>query len=104
MGCFKLVPTFSGTAEVILMLKWPNATINLANFWLRKLVKLPGLSEIRNMGIFVLRKLGGVGSEGEFSFQQLHLADQKAVTVPLIGLEKRCELCKFGRDSYTFHT
>jgi len=30
------------------------------------------------MGIFVLRKLGTVGSKREFSSQLLHLADQKA--------------------------
>ena len=52
------------------------------------------------MGIFVLGKLGTVGSKREFSSQQLHLADQKA-TVSVIWSENRCLPCELRKEKIT---
>lgn len=85
----------NGTAKTIFTLNLPNITIILLNFGLNKWAKLPSLSgkQKKKMGIFVLRKLRGVGIKYSALNNCILLTNR--VTAPLIKREKYCVPCEF---------
>lgn len=91
---FRLIPASSGKAKVIFVSKCSNITIILVTSYLRKLTKLPGLSEIKSVLTCVLTRLGKLVSEGEFGSQQPVFPDQDANT-SLEQVEKCYLLCDF---------